>query len=72
MKWDQLEDQWQEMKGGLRSRWGKLTDDDLQNVAGKKDALIAKLLERYGMLWGEAERQADEWVAKLAPGAPKS
>lgn len=65
MNWDQIEGQWHQVVGSLKSKWGKLTDDDVKNVAGKKDALIGKLQERYGILKDEAEKQADEWLAKV-------
>jgi uncharacterized protein YjbJ (UPF0337 family) len=67
MNWDQLEGQWHQVTGSLKSKWGKLTDDDVKNVGGKKDVLIGKLQERYGILKDEAEKQADEWLAKVSP-----
>jgi uncharacterized protein YjbJ (UPF0337 family) len=67
MNWDQLEGQWHQVTGNLKSQWGKLTDDDVKSVGGKKDVLLGKLQERYGMLRGEAEKQADAWLAKLSP-----
>jgi uncharacterized protein YjbJ (UPF0337 family) len=67
MNWDQIEGQWHQVKGTLKSKWGKLTDDDVKNVAGKKDVLLGKLQARYGIVKDEAEKQVDEWVAKLSP-----
>jgi uncharacterized protein YjbJ (UPF0337 family) len=67
MNWDQIEGQWHQVKGSLKSRWGKLTDDDVKNVAGKKEALLGRLQARYGIVKDEAEKQVDEWVAKLSP-----
>jgi uncharacterized protein YjbJ (UPF0337 family) len=73
MNWDQLEGQWHQVAGNLRSQWGKLTDDDVKHVAGKKDVLLGKLQERYGILKDEAEKQANEWLAKISPkGGTKS
>jgi uncharacterized protein YjbJ (UPF0337 family) len=71
MNWTQIEGQWKTMKGDLKSKWAKLTDDDLQHVAGKKDQLVGKVQERYGILKDEAEKQVDEWIAKLSPKEPK-
>ena len=67
MNWDQIEGQWQQLTGQLKSQWGKLTDDDLTNVAGKKDQLIGKVQERYGILKDDAEKQVNKWIAKFAP-----
>jgi uncharacterized protein YjbJ (UPF0337 family) len=50
MNWTQIEGQWNELTGQVKSQWAKLTDDDLTNVAGKKDQLLGKLQQRYGLL----------------------
>ncbi|HVH43732.1 MAG TPA: CsbD family protein [Labilithrix sp.] len=65
MNWERVEGQWNQLKGELKSKWAKLTDDDLRNVGGKKERLIGKLQERYGVMKDEAERQVDEWIAKV-------
>ncbi|MBX3216281.1 MAG: CsbD family protein [Labilithrix sp.] len=65
MNWERVEGQWHQLKGELKSKWAKLTDDDLKHVGGKKEQLIGKLQERYGVMKEEAERQVNEWVAKL-------
>jgi uncharacterized protein YjbJ (UPF0337 family) len=70
MSWTQIEGQWQKMMGLVKSQWAKLTDDDLKNVAGKREQLIGKLQERYGMLKADADKQVDKWVAKINPGRP--
>jgi uncharacterized protein YjbJ (UPF0337 family) len=67
MNWDQVQGQWNSLKGELKTKWGKLTDDDLKQLSGKKDVLVGKLQERYGIVRDEAEKQVDEWMAKLAP-----
>jgi uncharacterized protein YjbJ (UPF0337 family) len=67
MNWDQIEGQWKQMGAKIKSKWAKLTDDDLQNLGAKKDELVAKLEERYGILKDEAEHQVDDWLAKLSP-----
>ena len=67
MNWDQVEGKWHQLKGSLKSQWGKLTDDDLQNVGGKRERLIGGIQERYGVLKDEAEKQVDAWLAKMAP-----
>lgn len=65
MNWEQVEGEWKQVKGAVKSKWAKLTDDDMQNVAGKKDNLVGKIQERYGILKDEAEKQVDEWITKL-------
>jgi len=63
MNWDQIEGTWKQFTGSARERWGKLTDSDLETVSGKKDQLIGRIQERYGIAQAEAEKQADEWSA---------
>lgn len=65
MNWDQVEGNWKQFKGTLREKWGKLTDDDFEAIAGKRDNLIGKLQERYGMKREEAEKELDEWRSRL-------
>jgi uncharacterized protein YjbJ (UPF0337 family) len=65
MNWQQIEGKWKELKGKARSKWGKLTDDDLENVAGKKDMLMGRLEQRYGYKRDEAEKEVDAWIKGL-------
>ena len=67
MNTDQLSGKWKQMKGAAKQHWGKLTDDDLELIAGKRDTLIGKLQERYGMAKEEAQRKADEWLKSYNP-----
>jgi len=62
MNWDQIEGNWKQLKGKAKQQWGKLTDDELEIIAGKKDQLIGKLQERYGFRKEDAEHVADQWV----------
>jgi len=71
MNWKTVEGEWDQFKGRLRSRWGKLTDDDLATLGGKKDQLVGILQTRYGLMKDEAERQLDDWIRKLDKGASK-
>jgi uncharacterized protein YjbJ (UPF0337 family) len=50
------------MKGSIKQQWGKLTDDDLDIIAGSKDKLVGRLQERYGIQKEEAQRQLDRWA----------
>ena len=65
MNWDQIEGQWKQMKGALRERWGKLTDDDLDVIAGNRDKFVGKVQERYGIAREEAQKKADEWAQSM-------
>lgn len=56
---------WKRFIGSARERWGKLTDNDSETIAGKKDQLIGRIQERYGLAKAEAEKQADEWARAL-------
>ena len=80
MNWDVIAGDWKQIKAHIKSKWAKLTDDDLQALEAKKDAIVGKIQERYGVKRDEAERQVDEWIAKIptravdaggqAPGEP--
>jgi uncharacterized protein YjbJ (UPF0337 family) len=61
MNWDRIEGNWKQLKGKAKEQWGKLTDDDLTIIAGKRDQLSGKLQERYGYAKDEADRYVDEW-----------
>ncbi len=61
MNWDRISGNWKQFRGKIRERWGKLTNDELEAVAGKRDQLIGKVQARYGITRDEAERQVDEW-----------
>ena len=61
MNWDQAKGQWNQIKGSIKTKWGKLTDDDLDVIAGERDRLIGKIQERYGINKEEAERQIAGW-----------
>ena len=61
MNWDQIEGNWKQIKGNVRTQWGKLTDDDLEVVAGKRDKLAGIVQERYGIAKEAAEKQVKDW-----------
>ena len=66
MNWDQIEGKWKQFTGSARERWEKLTDNDWETIAGKKDQLTGRIQARYGVAKEEAEKQADEWLGTLA------
>jgi uncharacterized protein YjbJ (UPF0337 family) len=62
MNWDQVAGKWKQVRGSVRQQWGKLTDDDLEQIAGNRDKFVGVLQERYGIAKDEAQRQADDWL----------
>jgi uncharacterized protein YjbJ (UPF0337 family) len=62
MNWDQVEGKWKQVRGSAKQQWGKLTDNDLEQIAGMRDKLVGKLQERYGIAQEEAQKKADEWI----------
>jgi uncharacterized protein YjbJ (UPF0337 family) len=62
MNWNEVEGKWNQLKGSVREKYGKLTDDDLQVIGGKKDRFIGLLQERYGMQREQAEKDANTWL----------
>lgn len=67
MNWDRIQGEWKQMTAHVKGKWAKLTDDDLKSISAKKDLLVGKVQERYGILRDEAERQVNEWMSKLPP-----
>jgi uncharacterized protein YjbJ (UPF0337 family) len=61
---DQISGNWHELKGKVRERWGKLTDDDLTELDGHAEELAGKLQKRYGLALEDAERQAKEFRSR--------
>jgi uncharacterized protein YjbJ (UPF0337 family) len=57
MNADTLKGQWHQVKGEIKTQWGKLTDSDLDQIAGQSEKLIGKLQERYGYARERAERE---------------
>jgi uncharacterized protein YjbJ (UPF0337 family) len=62
MNSDQLQGKWKQVKGGVKERWGKLTDDDVNVINGQQEQLIGKIQERYGIAREAAQKQVDEWM----------
>ena len=64
MNWDIIKGNWKQAVGHAKEQWGKLTDDDLDVVAGRRDQLAGKIQERYGVAKDEAEQQVAAWEKK--------
>ncbi len=69
MNSDQLKGKWKQLKGSVKERWGKLTDDDLDVIDGQSDQLIGKIQERYRVAREVAQKQVDEWNSSVARGS---
>lgn len=65
MNWDQVEGKWKQFKGDIKTRWGKLTDDELDQVEGNRDKLVGKIQEKYGYSKEQAQREVDDWSRSL-------
>ncbi len=61
-----FEGNWKQLKGKIKEEWGKLTDDDLDVIAGKRDQLAGRLQERYGMAKDAAEKRIEEFEKRQA------
>ena len=64
MNWDRIEGQWGQIKGKAREQWGKLSEDDVEVVAGRRDQLAGKIQERYGIAKEAAEQQVATWLRR--------
>ena len=62
MNSDILKGKWTQVKGEVRSKWGKLTDDDLTQIEGETEKMIGKLQERYGYGREQAEKELDDFL----------
>ena len=71
MNWEQVEGQWKQLRSDVKSRWAKFTDDDLGTLSVKKDDIVGKIQERYGVMKEDAERQVDQWIRDLKPHHPQ-
>lgn len=64
MDWNRVEGNWKQMKGKIKEQWGKLTDDDLDMIAGKRDPLEGKIQERYGYEKDRTRQDIDDWYGR--------
>lgn len=60
MNQDTVQGNWQQLSGKIKQKWGKLTDDELTMINGRREELIGKIQEKYGFAKDEAERQVDD------------
>lgn len=63
MNWDQIEGKWKEMSGSVKAKWGELTDDEITEVNGDREALEGKLQAKYGKTKEQAKEEVDSFLA---------
>lgn len=61
MNQDRIEGRWKQLKGKVKEQWGKLTDDDLDVIAGRRDQLLGRIQQRHGLARDEADSQLQAW-----------
>lgn len=64
MDWNRVEGNWKQMKGKVKEQWGKLTDDDLDVINGKREQLEGKIQERYGYEKDRTKKDIDDWYGR--------
>ena len=64
MNWDRIQGNWKQVVGKAKAQWCKLTDDDLDVVAGRREQLAGKIQERYGIAKDEVDKQIADWELK--------
>ncbi len=62
--WEKVKGGWSQTKGAVKEQWGKLTDDDLLEIEGRRDQLVGKIQARYGISREQAEAQVSTWEQK--------
>lgn len=62
--WQKIKGGWTQTKGAVKEQWGKLTDDDLMEIQGRRDQLVGKIQVRYGINRDQAEAQVSGWEQK--------
>ena len=65
MDWNRIEGNWKQMKGTVKEKWGKLTDDDLTLINGRRDQLEGKIQERYGFAKDQARKEIEDWYRSI-------
>jgi len=70
MNWDQVQGNWKQFKGKVKEQWGKLTDDQLAMINGRRDQLAGKVQEAYGIGKEEAERQVRSFENRYSNWKP--
>jgi len=69
MNWDQISGNWKQYREKIREKWGFLTDNELDVIAGKRDALVGKIEEKYGITKDRVEKALEEFLKGLDKAA---
>jgi uncharacterized protein YjbJ (UPF0337 family) len=64
MNQDRIQGRWKQLKGKVKEQWGKLTDDDLDVIAGRRDQLLGRIQQRHGLAKDEADRQVSVFESR--------
>jgi uncharacterized protein YjbJ (UPF0337 family) len=65
MDWNRIEGNWKQFKGRAKEKWGRLTDDDLDVINGRREQLKGKIQERYGLAKDQAKKDVEAWFNSL-------
>lgn len=65
MDWNRIEGNWKQFRGSAKEQWAKLTDDHLDAVAGKRDQLVGRIQEAYGITREATEKQVAAWQSRV-------
>lgn len=66
MNWDTIQGNWSQMKGRIKERWGRFTDDDIDRIEGEFEQLAGRIQERYGKSREQAEKEIEEFCASCS------
>jgi uncharacterized protein YjbJ (UPF0337 family) len=72
MDWDRVQGDWKQLKGKVKEKWGKLTDDDLNVIAGQRDQLEGKIQQRYGLAKDQVRWRRIRSARMWTTGSPRS
>ena len=65
MDWNRIEGNWKQFSGRVKEQWGKLTDDDLDVIHGRREQLEGKIQERYGIAKDQVRSDVDDWLKSI-------
>ena len=65
MNWDIIKGNWSQMTGDIKTKWGELTDDEIDQAAGEREKFVGLLQEKYGLAKADAETEIDKFFAQI-------